>query len=91
MEVRHLRVVGRVQGVGFRWFIRQRARELGLSGWVRNRQDGSVEIAAAGEPPAIARLESSARHGPSGAAVSGIEALPAEGVGDLPRPFVILK
>ena len=45
----HVVVRGRVQGVGFRWFVREAARALGLAGWVRNRPDGSVEVAAEGD------------------------------------------
>ncbi|HEV7669997.1 MAG TPA: acylphosphatase [Thermoanaerobaculia bacterium] len=50
-------VTGRVQGVGFRFFVRTLARELGLAGRVRNRQDGAVEIEATGSEPALAELE----------------------------------
>jgi acylphosphatase len=45
----HARVLGRVQGVGFRYFVMSAATELGLSGWVRNRRDGSVEVLAEGD------------------------------------------
>ena len=48
MPAMHILIAGRVQGVGFRWFARVAARRLELSGWVRNRQDGTVEVAAAG-------------------------------------------
>jgi acylphosphatase len=68
-----LRLTGRVQGVGFRWFARQTARELGLAGRVKNLPDGSVEVVASGEPPALASLRERLREGPSGARVQRIE------------------
>ena len=52
---------GIVQGVGFRWFVRERARELDLAGWVRNRADGSVELALKGPEPAIDAMVSDSR------------------------------
>ena len=48
--VQHFLVKGRVQGVGFRWFVHREAAEIGLRGWVRNTEDGHVEVLAAGEP-----------------------------------------
>ena len=90
----HVLVRGRVQGVGFRWFVREAGRHLGLAGWVRNRPDGSVEVAAEGDPPVVARLGDMLRDGPSGAAViavddvGGDEQLEAR---ELPRPFTILR
>ncbi len=48
--VQHFLIKGRVQGVGFRWFVHREAAEIGLRGWVRNTVDGHVEILAAGEP-----------------------------------------
>jgi acylphosphatase len=48
--VQHFLVKGRVQGVGFRWFVQREAAEIGLRGWVRNTDDGHVEVLAAGEP-----------------------------------------
>jgi acylphosphatase len=65
--------MGRVQGVGFRWFVRQEARELGLAGRVRNLPDGSVEVVAMGEPSALACLRDRLREGPPGARVQRIE------------------
>lgn len=73
MSARQFRVVGRVQGVGFRWFVQLRAEELGLSGWVRNRPDGSVEVAVAGDDSALDRLEAALREGPPHARVSAVE------------------
>ena len=69
---------GRVQGVGFRWWTVGEAMRLGLTGWVRNRRDGSVEILAIGAAPALDALIERCRIGPSGATVSKIEREPAE-------------
>jgi acylphosphatase len=71
--VLHVVVRGRVQGVGFRWFVRERARRLGLAGWVRNRDDGSVEVLAHGQADALERLRQDLLTGPSGAKVSGLD------------------
>jgi acylphosphatase len=87
----HWIVAGRVQGVGFRWFVRQQARRWGLRGWVRNRTDGSVEIAAAGPSEAIDGLLAAVRRGPDGAVVSEVRPLPEEIEQDLADPFSILR
>lgn len=68
-----LLVSGRVQGVGFRWFIRRAALGLGLAGRVRNLPDGRVEVEAMGDPESLARLEQEVRRGPSGSSVDRIE------------------
>jgi acylphosphatase len=65
-------VEGRVQGVGFRYFVRQAARQLGVAGWVRNRPDGSVEVLADGPPSALDELELSLREGPPGSRVDQV-------------------
>lgn len=64
-------VSGRVQGVGFRYFVHQRAIALGLRGYVRNQADGSVEVCAAGPPGALAQLAADLRVGPPGSTVRG--------------------
>ena len=69
------RVRGRVQGVGFRWWTRSRALELGLAGSVRNCSDGSVEVQVSGSDAAIARLERDLRQGPPSARVEAVEPL----------------
>lgn len=56
---------GRVQGVGYRYFARQRAEALRVSGFVRNQPDGSVEVRAEGDPTALATFEAELRQGPS--------------------------
>ena len=76
MAVRGWRIQGRVQGVGFRAFVCDRARELGLRGWVRNRADGSVEAAAAGPEAALDRLGPLLLQGPPRARVD--RAIPFE-------------
>lgn len=72
---RGFRVRGRVQGVGFRWATRRKARELGLSGTVRNVRDGSVEVFVAGDADAVQQMEAWLEHGPRGADVRSLEPL----------------
>jgi acylphosphatase len=66
-------VSGRVQGVGFRWFVVRRAGELGLTGWVRNLPDGRVEVVAAGQPAALTAMELGLAEGPRAARVDHVE------------------
>jgi acylphosphatase len=66
-------VRGRVQGVFFRATAQREARRLGLTGWVRNRNDGSVEIVAEGDEDAVKELASWANHGPSAARVDNVD------------------
>lgn len=73
MERVHIIVRGRVQGVYFRASAQQRARQLGLRGWVRNCRDGSVEAAAEGGKPSLRQFVSWCRSGPSGAVVTDID------------------
>ncbi|MBK7564415.1 MAG: acylphosphatase [Propionivibrio sp.] len=68
---RHLSIHGRVQGVGFRWALSAEAKALGLRGWVRNRNDGSVEALVLG-PPEVETLTAWAHHGPSTAIVARV-------------------
>jgi len=70
--VLHFLIQGRVQGVGFRWFVQREAAELDLRGWVRNTEDGEVEVVAAGAPGDLAELRSSLRCGPRGSRVDRI-------------------
>lgn len=68
----HLLVSGRVQGVGFREFIRRTAHQLGVGGWVRNLAGGQVEVVADGERPALEALVSAVSRGPAGALVRDV-------------------
>ncbi len=76
-------VFGRVQGVGFRWFVRDRAEAMGLVGWVRNRTDGSVELVAEGPSEALTALLEDLHQGPRGAAIARVEAVRGPAVGGL--------
>ncbi len=60
----HARVEGRVQGVGFRYFVLDNAQPLGITGWVRNRWDGSVEVLAEGAKNNLENLLTAIRRGP---------------------------
>lgn len=90
MSALHVRVTGMVQGVGFRWFVRERARRLGLAGWVRNLPDGSVEVAAEGDDGQLELLRGELRRGPRGAAVDNLEEVGAPPMEPLSNPFGIL-
>lgn len=89
MRVIRIEVTGRVQGVGFRWFVLERARILNLSGWVRNLAHGTVEVAAAGEPDAVENLLSAVHHGPPGASVRSVRDLEPPAASELVTPFTI--
>lgn len=84
-------VTGRVQGVGFRWHVRETARRESLAGWVRNLSDGSVEMVARGDPCSVQRLESSVRAGPPGSRVESVSVEPSQVEGSLPYPFTVMK
>ena len=91
MPTVHLAISGVVQGVGFRWFVRERARRWGLAGWVRNRDDGTVELAAAGSDEAVDALVKAVRSGPPGASVRDVAKLSADDLGELPQPFAVMR
>ncbi|HVK93438.1 MAG TPA: acylphosphatase [Noviherbaspirillum sp.] len=69
---KHLRIVGLVQGVGYRASFEAQARSLQLTGWVRNRSDGSVEAVVRGTPHALEEIIAWSRRGPSAARVSAV-------------------
>jgi len=82
-EARRFIVRGRVQGVGFRWFVEREAHMLGIAGWVRNNSDGSVEVLAIGTREQLAGLRSRLQQGPRASRVDnveGAEARPVEGL-----------
>jgi acylphosphatase len=82
-EARRFVVRGRVQGVGFRWFVEREAHLLAVAGWVRNNSDGSVEVLAMGTRDQLFGLRSRLREGPRAARVDDVqelEAKPVEGL-----------
>ena len=76
-------VRGRVQGVGFRWFVEREAHMLGIAGWVRNNHDGSVEVLAMGTRDQLLGLGSRLRQGPRAARVDDVEESEAKPVASL--------
>ncbi|HEY9100528.1 acylphosphatase [Chitinimonas sp.] len=73
MIARHLRIHGRVQGVGYRYAFENMAEQFGLRGWVRNRMDGTVEAHIEGDPAAAEAMVVWSRRGPPAASVSQVE------------------
>jgi len=76
----HIRVEGRVQGVGYRAYVAREAAHLGLRGWVRNRTDGSVEAVLQGPSAAVEEMLALCRRGPPASRVDRVEIM-GEGVG----------
>jgi acylphosphatase len=86
----HVTVSGTVQGVGFRWFVREKARRWGLTGWVQNRPDGTVELAASGAQESLDGFLRDVWTGPAGAIVAEVRPLPPTGAATQ-SPFTIVK
>lgn len=83
IQARRFLVRGRVQGVGFRWFVEREAHILGIAGWVRNNHDGSVEVLAQGTRDQLSGLHSRLREGPRASRVDTVEvseASPVDGI-----------
>jgi acylphosphatase len=74
LRTAHVRIEGRVQGVGYRMWTQRTARSLGLRGWVRNRRDGSVEAVFHGPEADVAAMIEACETGPPGSAVTRVEA-----------------
>ena len=85
---RRLRIICRVQGVGYRAWCVGEANRLGLSGWARNRRDGSVEVLVRGPDPAVAALTDLCRQGQGFAAVYSIDIEHADPDSDIPAGFL---
>ena len=72
-ETRRYVVAGRVQGVGFRWFVEREAAQIGVTGWVRNRENGNVEVMATGTREQLRSLRSKLEQGPRAARVDQVQ------------------
>jgi acylphosphatase len=72
MATRRYIVSGRVQGVGFRWFVDREARLIGLAGWVRNNPNGNVEVLASGTEEQLAKLRIKLKQGPRASRVDEV-------------------
>jgi acylphosphatase len=83
VQTRKFVVRGRVQGVGFRWFVEREAKTLGISGWVRNTSDASVEVLATGTRDQLSTLRSHLQQGPRAARVDNVEESEAKPVAGL--------
>ena len=81
----HAIVEGRVQGVGFRAFVERNALQLGITGWVRNRWDGTVEVTAEGDRATLDQLLTTLRRGPSASRVSQVKSQWKPATGDFNR------
>jgi acylphosphatase len=73
LETRRYVVTGRVQGVGFRWFVEREAAQVGVTGWVRNCGDGSVEVMATGTREQLKSLRAKLQQGPRAARVDQVQ------------------
>ncbi|MGD0570812.1 MAG: acylphosphatase [Candidatus Sulfotelmatobacter sp.] len=82
-QARRFVVRGRVQGVGYRWFVEREAHILGIAGWVRNNSDGSVEVMAQGSRDQLSGLRSRLREGPRAARVDAVEESETRAVANL--------
>jgi acylphosphatase len=76
---KHLKIHGRVQGVGFRYFTTKNAKETGVRGWVKNMPDGTVEVFLSGNKLQVKRMKKLLHSGPISAHVTNVEELPVEG------------
>ncbi len=87
----HAIVEGRVQGVGFRYFVLDKANALGLTGWVRNHYSGEVEVCAEGSPHELGQLLSALRQGPRSAFVSDVKVRWSDASGEFERFIVAVS
>ena len=83
VQTRCYTVYGRVQGVGFRWFVEREAQSLGLVGWVRNTPEGAVEVLATGPLGQLSYMYEALRRGPRAARVDRVDVAPGQPVAGL--------
>jgi len=76
--IKYLKIEGRVQGVGFRYFTRKTADKYSVNGWVKNMDDGTVKAVLAGDERSVIKMIEKLRSGPSPARVTGMEEIPID-------------
>ena len=81
---RHLRITGRVQGVGYRYSLCTEAQAIGINGWVRNRRDGTVEAVVQGAAESVEKIITWAKRGPPAAQVTEVHVQVVQGASDRP-------
>ena len=91
MVHKHLKIFGRVQGVGFRHFTRQNAKDLGINGWVKNMRDGSVETLLAGPPADVEEMINRLNKGPISARVEKVEEIESDAVNQNYTKFTVRR
>jgi acylphosphatase len=91
VQIKHYRITGRVQGVGFRYFATKKAEELNLNGWVKNMPDGSVEVMLSGDDKLIEEMLKHLRMGPRSARVDDIEEIPTTGKPEILDGFTVRR
>jgi acylphosphatase len=89
--IKHIKIEGRVQGVGFRYFTRKTAQKYSINGWVMNMSDGTVEAVLAGKKKSVADMMDELRRGPATARVKGMKEAPIDGDVDDFNSFTVKR
>jgi acylphosphatase len=89
--IKHLKIEGRVQGVGFRYFTRKTAEKYSVNGWVKNMSDGTVEAVLSGSKSSVQAMTEKLKRGPSTANVTGVKEISTENYPDDFQSFTVRR